>query len=124
MSWTETCRGWPRCSRRRDAFAAVHGAAARILCDERGIARPFDLAADFVEGLIPADRLPAIGPWPANFGTEQPAVIDDVLFERRALGTQRAAIDWVVAIALDVDDLRRGVLRLVAQCMDDDAAAD
>ena len=44
--------------------------------------------------------------------------------ERRSFGAERAAIDGVVGIAFDVDDLRDRVLGLVAQGVDDDATTD
>ena len=46
---------------------------------------------------------------------QQAAVVQNVLLERRSFGTERAAIDGMVGIAFNVDDLRDGILGLVAE---------
>ena len=48
-----------------------------------------------------------IGAGTADLRLQQAAVVQDVLIERRALGTQRAAIDGMIGIAFDVHHLRR-----------------
>ncbi len=60
----------------------------------------------------------------AHLRLEQAPVVQNVLLERRAFGAKRAAIDGMVGIALDVHHLRDRVLGLVAERVDDDAAAD
>ena len=54
----------------------------------------------------------------------QPPIVDDVLLEGDALGAERALVDRMIGIAFDVHDRRRDVARLVAERVDDDAAAD
>jgi len=56
-------------------------------------------------------------------GLEQAAFVDDVLLERGAFGAEGAAVDGVVGIALDVDDLGGDVLGFVAEGVDNDTAA-
>ena len=107
-----------------DAFAAVHRAPLRVLLDEGIVARLLHQARDFVDGGIPRDIFPMVRPRTAHLRLQQAAGIIDVLLQRRALGTQRAAIDGMVGIALHVDHLRRHVLGLVAEGVDDDAATD
>src|SRR3984957_500215 len=58
---------------------------------------------------------------PAHLLLEQPPRIEDVLLERCSLGTQRSAIDGMIGVALDVDHLRRHVLRFVADRINEDA---
>ena len=78
---------------------------------------------DLVDGVVPGDVFPMVGAGPADLRLHQAARVEDVLLERGALGAERAAIDGVVRIAFDVDHLRGDVLGLVAQRVDDDAAA-
>ena len=54
---------------------------------------------------------------------EQPAVIENVVIERGTLGAKRAAIDGMVGIAFDMDHLGCDVLGLVADGVNDYAAA-
>ncbi len=51
-----------------------------------------------------------IGAGPPHLRFQQPPVIQNVLLQRRTLGTQRAAIDGMVRIALHVDHRRGHVL--------------
>src|SRR5438445_11760810 len=44
--------------------------------------------------------------------------------QARALGAKRAAIHWMIRIALDVDDLCRSILGLVAEAVHKETAAD
>ena len=83
----------------------------------------FTQCADLVDGLVPADVVPMIGAGPPHLRLQQAPRIQDVLLERSALGTQRAAIDGMVGVALDVNHLRRHVLGFVADRVNEDAAA-
>ena len=64
-----------------------------------------------------------VGAGAAHLRLQQAALVEDVLLERGALGAERAAVDGVVGIAFDVDHLGGDVLGLVAERVDDDAAA-
>ena len=77
-----------------------------------------------VEGPVPFDVFPMVGPGPAHLRLQQSAVVEDLLHQRRPLGAERAPIGRVVRIALHVDDLRCDVLRFVAEGVDDDSASD
>jgi hypothetical protein len=69
---------------------------------------------------IPSQRLTV---WPcASFSTNV-SLVQDVMFEGGALGAKGPAVDRMVRVTLDVDYLRRDVLCLVAQGIDDHAAA-
>src|SRR6267142_6855866 len=59
---------------------------------------------------------------PAHLRLQQAAVVKDVLFERGAFRAQRPAIDGMVWVALNMNDLRSNILRFVAQCVNDDTA--
>ena len=78
--------------------------------------------AIFVDGLVPGDVFPMIRARPPHLRLQQAPVVQDVLIQRRSLGAQRAAIDGMIRIAFDVHHLRRDVLRLVAEGVNDDAA--
>ena len=54
---------------------------------------------------------------------QQSTIVDDVLLQRSTLGTQRAAIDRMIWIAFDVNDLGGCVFSFVAERVDDYAAA-
>ena len=88
------------------------------------VARLLDPASDLVDRRVPVDVFPVIRARAPHLRLQQPPIVQDVLLERRALRAERAAIDRMIRIAFDVDDLRHGVLRLVAERVDDDAAAD
>ena len=96
---------------------------AGVLLDESVVAGLLHLLRDLSVGLIPGNVFPVGGSGTAHLRLEQAAVVENVLFERRALGAERAAIDGVIGIALDVHYLRDGVLGLVAERVDDHAAA-
>ena len=51
------------------------------------------------------------------------AASNDLLLEGSTFGTQCAAIDRMIGSPLDVDHLRYGVLRFIAERVDDHAAA-
>src|SRR6202021_3120822 len=88
------------------AFAAVDGFAIGVLLDECVVARLLHLLRDFFVGLIPGDVLPVGASGTADLGLEQAAVVENVLLERGAFGAKCAAIDRMVRIALDVENLR------------------
>ena len=56
-------------------------------------------------------------------GFKQPPLVQNVLLQRGALGAKRAAVDGMVGIAFHMHHLRRHVLGLVADGVDDDSAA-
>src|SRR5262249_7606740 len=95
-----------------------------VLGHEGAVARGLDVLRDPLDGVVPGDVLPAVGPWTANLGPGQPVRVRDVVLEGHALRTQRAAVDGAVRISFDVHHRRRHVLRLVAERVDDDAAGD
>ena len=66
----------------------------------------------------------SVGSGTPHLRLQQAPVVEDVLLERRSLRAERAAIDGMVGIALDVDDLGDRVLGLVAQGVDDHATTD
>src|SRR5205085_6713664 len=107
-----------------DAFAAIDRVPLVILCNERRIARVFNLPRDLIESVVPRDVFPMIRTGPPHLRFQEPALIQNILFERSAFRAERAAIDRMIWIALDVHDLRRGVLGSVTQSMDDHAATD
>src|SRR5262249_19582759 len=82
-----------------------------------------DMARNLAVRLFPGDVLPLRTTRTSHLGLQQPALIQDVLIQRSAFGTQRAAIDRMVGIAFYVDHLRGDVLGLVAKRMDDHSTA-
>src|ERR1051326_7093938 len=52
----------------------------------------------------------------------EPAVVNDVVLDRRALGTKRPLVDGMIGIAFDVDDRGPDIARFVAERMNNDAA--
>src|SRR5206468_1906808 len=94
----------------RDTLAAVHDAALIILFNKRLVTSLLDQAGNLVDRVIPRDVLPVIGTRPAHLRFQQATVVQDVLVERRTLRAERAAIDGVVRVALDVNHLRGYVL--------------
>jgi hypothetical protein len=106
----------------RDRFRPVNRDSLGVLLDEAVVPRFLDFLRDFRERLVPRNILPLRAPRPPNLRLQQPAIIEDVLFERCALGAQRPPVGGVVGITFDVHHLRRNVLRLVSDGIDDRAA--
>src|SRR2546423_13362427 len=106
-----------------DGFEAIDGAALRIFLDEGVVAGLFDAGGDFVEGIVPRNVFPLRATGAADLWLGQTTIIQDVLLEGSALGAKRAAVNGMVGIAFDVDDLRSDVLGAVADGVDDHAAA-
>ena len=79
--------------------------------------------ANLVDGLVPLDVFPVVRTRPPDLGLEKPALVENVLLERSAFRTQRATIDGMIGIALDVNHLGRDVLGLVTDRINNDAAA-
>src|SRR2546425_7651694 len=107
-----------------DAFAAIDSVAGSVLLDKCVVARLLDLLRDLGISLVPRDVFPVGGSGTPHLRLQQAAFVEDILLERRSLGAKRAAVDGVIGIALDVDDLRNRILRLVADRVDDYAATD
>src|SRR5262249_27788269 len=107
-----------------DGFAAVHGVAVRIRFNEGIVAGLLDVPRNLGKRLVPGNVLPVIGARTPHDRLEQPAIIEYLVVERCALRAKRAAIDGMIGIAFHVDHLRGHVLSLVAQRMNDYAAAD
>lgn len=105
-----------------DRFAPVHRQPFGVRLYESRVAGLLGPACDLVDRLVPRDVLPAIGAGTPHLRLQYPPLVLNVLLQRRTLGTERTAVDWVIGIAFHVDDLRRDVLRLVADGVDDDAA--
>jgi hypothetical protein len=87
----------------RKAFAAVGGAALRILFNERIVAGFLDTVRNLVQRPIPRDIFPMIGPVPANLRFQQPPRIQDVLVKRCSFRAQRSAVSRMIRTAFDVD---------------------
>ena len=108
-----------------DAFAAIDGAAAARLSRRRSRRASSSPSARSRRSPDPSEMSSqSIRAGPPHLRLEQPPLVEDVLLERRAFRAERAAIDRMIGIAFDVDDLRDGVLGFVAERVDDHAAAD
>ncbi|ABA52345.1 hypothetical protein BURPS1710b_A0731 [Burkholderia pseudomallei 1710b] len=107
---------------RREPAVDLHAVVRRL--DEVRVAVRLHQLRDPLERVAPRDRLPLVGAGRAVFGLREAARAMDEVDEARALRAQRAAVDRVIGVALDVDDARRGVLRAVAEAVHQDPAAD
>src|SRR5262249_52665596 len=94
-----------------------------IFFDEAGVARLLGPASNLIDRLIPRDIVPLSRTGTSHLRFQQASIVNDVLLERRTFWTQGAAIDRMIRISFDVDDLRYGVLRFVAERVNDHAAA-
>src|SRR5204862_4252072 len=99
----------------------IDGQALRRLRHEIRIAILLHELGDATEGLVPGDRLPFVGTRRAVLGKRQAARAVDEVDERCTLRAQRAAIDRVIRIALDVEDTRAGILRAIAEAVHQNA---
>src|ERR1700675_89002 len=106
------------------AFAAIDGMARSILFDEAVVACLLDFLRDLGISLVPRNVFPVGGSRTPHLWLQQAALVDNVLLERRSLGAERAAVDGVVGIALDVHSLGNRVLGLVAQGVNDHTTTD
>jgi hypothetical protein len=105
-------------------FTSVDQATLIVFLDEGFIAGLLYQLRDLIDRIVPGDILPMVGAWPAHLRFRQSPIVEYVLLEGRAFGTERAAIDRVIGIAFDVDYLRGDVLGLVAESVNDYAATD
>ncbi len=83
----------------------------------------FQQAGDAIDHEVPRLLFPVIAARRAVHRLGNAAIVDDVVLDGRALGTQRALVDGMVGIALDVDDRGPDVAALVAESVNDDAAS-
>ncbi|MNF58356.1 hypothetical protein D3C84_399080 [compost metagenome] len=103
---------------------AVDCLALVILRDEVGVAVGLHQLGDAVEGVIPFDALPRVGAGFADLRVLEAVGAVDEVQEARAFRAEGAAVDRVVRVALDMDDVLRDVLRRIALAVHDQAAAD
>src|SRR5882724_217310 len=106
-----------------DTFTAIDSVSFIVLLDKGRITRLFNLACDFVEGIVPGDVFPTVRAWPAHLRFEQTAIVENILLERSAFRAECTAIDRMIGIALNVHDLWNGVLGFVTKRVNDYAAA-
>src|SRR6185436_10905398 len=106
-----------------DCFQAIDGVAVLIFFDERGVACFLGPTRNLVDRLIPGDVFPVIRTGTSHLRVHETTIVDDFLLQRGAFWTQRAAIDRMIGITLDVDDLRYSVFRFIAQRVNDHATA-
>src|SRR6516162_1123799 len=95
-----------------------------VRLNKRIVAGLLDLSGNFGNCLIPRDVFPVGAAGAAHLWLQQSPVVQNILLQRGAFGAERAAIDGMVRIAFDVNDLRGDILRTVANRVDDHATAD
>src|SRR5437763_3097760 len=100
-------------------FQAIDRVAVLVFVDEGCVTRLLGPASNFVDCLIPGNVFPITCSRPSYLRLQQTTIVDDILFERCAFGTECPAIDWMIGIALDVHDLRNRVLCFVTQRVND-----
>ena len=99
------------------------GDAVVVRLDEVGVAVVLHQPRDALHREVPGDLLELVGAGLAVHRALHPDRRADVVDRRRALRAERAAVDRVVAVALDVDDLHLARLGLALGGEDHHAAA-
>ncbi len=117
---------WCRCSRRspRPRVSALMVRPAASFSTSRSSRVCLTSRGDALDGEVPGLLFPHRAARRPVHDLRQPPVVDDVLLERDALRAERALIDGMIGVTLDVDDGRLHVARAIAQRVDDHAAAD
>src|SRR5437763_227487 len=82
-------------------FQAIDRVAVLVFVDEGCVTRLLGPASNFVDCLIPGNVFPITCSRPSYLRLQQTTIVDDILFERCAFGTECPAIDWMIGIALD-----------------------
>src|SRR6185369_6604988 len=108
----------------RDTFAAIDRASLVVFLDKSVVARLLDHARDFVDGIVPRDVVPMVRARAAHLWFRKAALVENVLFEGGTFRTERPAVDRVIGITFDVDDLWTRVLGFVAEGVNDHTATD
>lgn len=98
----------------RYRFRTVNRNSFGVLLNETVVPRFLDPRGNFVQRAIPGNVFPCCSTRPPHLRFQQPAIVEDVLFERSALGTQRTPVCRVVGIAFHVNDLWRHVFRAIS----------
>src|SRR5205807_8674096 len=106
-----------------NAFAAVDRVALVVSLKEGFVAGLLDMARYFAVRLAPLNVFPVVRTRTPHLRLQQPPLIQNVMVKGSAFGAERAAVDWVIRIAFNVDHLWGDVFGLVAQRVDDHAAA-
>ena len=107
-----------------NAFAPVYRKAFLVFLHKRFIARFLYPASDFIKRIVPGNIFPVIGTGPTHLRFQQAAVVVNFLLERSAFWTKSAAIDRMIGITFNVDNLWSDVLGPVTNRVNDDAATD
>src|SRR5271168_1393283 len=81
-----------------DGREAIDTTTGGVGFDKSLVAGFLSALGDFVERLIPADLFPFGAAGPAHLRLQQPARVQNILCQRRSLGTQRAAVGRVVGV--------------------------
>ncbi|MNS55047.1 hypothetical protein D3C72_878710 [compost metagenome] len=95
-----------------------------VLFDEVGVAVLLHQAGDAIERLVPADPHPLIAARLAYLGVLQAARAVDEVQQAGAFRAEGAAVDRVVGVTFDMDDVLFDVLARIALAVHDQAAAD
>ena len=98
--------------------------AGGVLGDEVRVAVLLHQRRDAVEREVPGDLLEFAAAGRPVFRRLQPGRRVDDIEQRRAFWAERAAIDRMVRIAFDMDDVGAGVLGTVAHAVNENAAGD
>ncbi len=94
----------------------------RVLLDKRRVARLLGPLRNLIQRLVPGNVLPVRRARPPHLRLRQPPRIQHVLLQRRSLRAQRPAIRRMIGIAFHVNHLRRHVLRLIPDRINQHAA--
>src|SRR6184192_117427 len=106
------------------AEPAVDHGPVGVLRNEILVAIVLHEARDPVEGLVPRDAHELVRSGRAVFRVLEPVGAVHEIEQARALGAKRAAIHRMIRIALDMNDLGRSILGLVAEAVHQETAAD
>ena len=85
---------------------AIDGETFRRLGDKIRVPILLQKLADTIERIVPANSLPCIGPGRAILRVLEAALTVDKVNQSGAFRAQRAAVDRMIGIALDVEDAR------------------
>ncbi len=116
--------GCRRCREKTGGQPAIHRLPVGIFLDEVGVAVGLHQVGDAIEGFVPADARPFIAAGLAHLRVLQAAGAVNEVEQARAFRAQRAAIDRVVGIAFDMNDVLRHVLAGIALAVHDQTATD
>src|SRR5258705_13173277 len=107
-----------------DCLHSISGTPLCVFFDKGCVARLLYPAGDLIKCAVPGDILPMVRTRASDLRLQKSALVNDFVFKRSALRAERATIDRMVGIALNMHRLRCHIFGFITNGVNNHATAD